>query len=389
MKPHQDLNTKLGILGGGQLGRMLIQKAIDFNIETAVLDPDPHAPCKDLATDFTQGDFKDYHTVYAWGQNLKLITIEIEHVNTAALAKLEQEGVEVYPQPTIISMVQDKASQKEFYRKHQIPTAHFQLVDSRSGLKALNRPFPYIIKTHRAGYDGKGVMKINNASDLLLAFDEPMVVEDCIDFEKEISVLAARNKNGETVFYPPVEMEFNSEANLVEFLYSPASISKSTEEQAISIARRLLDELGMVGLLAVEMFVTKAGEVLVNEIAPRPHNSGHQTIEGNVTSQYEQHLRAIFNLPLGSPAILRPSVMVNILGEKNHSGPSSYEGLNEVLAIPGTYIHLYGKKFTKPFRKMGHVTITANTMEEAKKLANQVKSLIRVISVNNEKEVLK
>ncbi len=373
-------NLRLGILGGGQLGRMLIQKAIDFNIETQVLDPDAQAPCRNIATGFTLGDFNDFQTVYDWGKEQSLITIEIEHVCTEALLKLEAEGISVFPQPAIIKMVQDKASQKIFYRDHGIPTAPFSLVDSRNELLKLNRPFPYIIKTHKAGYDGKGVMKINSVADLDRAFDEPLVVEDCIDFEREISIIIAGNSIGDTVVYPPVEMDFSPEANLVEYLYSPASCSPVIVQRAGEIAVKLMKELQMTGLLAVEMFVTRSGDLLVNEIAPRPHNSGHQTIEGNVTSQYEQHLRAIFNWPLGDPSITRPAVMVNLLGEKGYNGPAVYRGLEQVLALPGTYIHLYGKKMTKPFRKMGHVTITAATLEEAGRIAVQVKETLKVIS---------
>jgi 5-(carboxyamino)imidazole ribonucleotide synthase len=380
MKPVQTPDKKLGILGGGQLGRMLIQKAIDFNIQTSVMDPDAAAPCGSLADEFTQGDFTDFDTVYHWGKNLKLITVEIENVNASALQKLADDGVEVWPQPYIIKIVQDKGLQKLFYREHHIPSSEFVLIENRKELKALKKSFPFILKTRKAGYDGKGVMKVSGADDLEFAFDEPCVLENYINIEKEISLIVARNKDGHKVHYPPVEMEFNKEANLVEYTFSPSSLSSSISEKATNIALNIIEELKMVGLLAVEMFVTADGEVLVNEMAPRPHNSGHQTIEGNATSQYEQHLRAIFNYPLGPCDIHRPVVMVNLLGEKNHSGPARYEGLNDVLAIPGTYIHLYGKKNTKPFRKMGHVTVTASDIKEAKKIAKKVKGIIKVIS---------
>jgi 5-(carboxyamino)imidazole ribonucleotide synthase len=380
MQKAYSTDRKLGILGGGQLGRMLIQKAIDFNMQVSVLDPDDQAPCRTIAGEFLKGDFNDFDTVYRWGKNQQLITIEIEHVNTEALAKLESEGIEVYPQPSVIKMVQDKGLQKKFYHEHAIPTAGFSLVENKNELLALNKSFPFILKTRKAGYDGKGVKKINDSISLANSFDEPCVVEDLVDFSKEISVIVARNKSGEVAYYPPVEMEFNPEANLVEFLFSPAAISTDVSEMAVRIASMIIEKLNMVGLLAVEMFVTKEGKVLVNEIAPRPHNSGHQTIEGNVTSQYEQHLRAIFNLPLGNTDIVKPSVMVNLLGEKNYSGPAKYEGLNNALALPGTYIHLYGKIITKPFRKMGHVTVTANDINEAKRIAVKIRDTIKVIA---------
>jgi len=375
-----DLNKTLGILGGGQLGRMLIQKAVDFNISTSVMDPDAEASCARLADHFIQGNFKDFDTVYRWGKKLELITVEIEHVSTEALQKLEEEGVTVYPQPSILKMIQDKGLQKQFYYSHGIPTADFMLVAGKKELLDAKKKFPFVVKTRTTGYDGKGVMMIREEAALKNVFDEPCVVEDAVVFSKEISVIVARNKNGEIASYPPVEMEFNPEANLVEYLFSPASIPAEISERATAIAVRLINELGMVGLLAVEMFVTRQGEVLVNEMAPRPHNSGHQTIEGNVTSQYEQHLRAIFNLPLGKCHITRPAVMVNLLGEKNFSGPAKYQGLDEVLALPGTYIHLYGKLMTRPFRKMGHVTVTANDLDEAKRIAVKVKEKLKVIS---------
>lgn len=380
MKSKNQLDKKLGILGGGQLGRMLIQKAIDFNIFTLVLDPEPKAPCAGIADSFTKGDFGDFETVYQFGKGLDMLTIEIENVNTFALQKLADEGVEVYPQPDVIALVQDKGLQKLFYRDHGFPTANFKLVADRAVLIAEKQPMPFFLKTRKAGYDGKGVMLIKNMEDLNMAFDEACVLEECVNYSKEISVIVARNQDGEVVNYPPVEMQFNKEANLVEYLLSPASLTESVVAKATDIALGIIRELNMVGILAVEMFVNEEGEVLVNEMAPRPHNSGHQTIEGNVTSQYEQHLRAIYNLPLGSTAICKPAVMINLLGEKGYTGAARYEGLQEVLALPGTYIHLYGKRETRPFRKMGHVTVTADQMEKARHIAEKVKKTIKVIA---------
>ncbi len=375
-------NLKLGILGGGQLGRMLLQKATDFNISNAVLDPDANAPCKNLCDEFTVGDFKDFKTVYDFGKKVDLLTIEIEHVAVEALEQLEREGVKVFPQPNIIRLVQDKGSQKIFYRTNKIPTAEFHFIEKKNQLGEYTHFLPFVQKLRKGGYDGRGVQVIKTEADFEKGFDAPSILEKYIPFEKEIAVIVARNENGEVKTFPVVEMEFNPEANLVEFLFSPAHISKEIEENAEAIARKIATDSKIVGVLAVEMFVTKEGEVLVNEIAPRPHNSGHQTIESNITSQYEQHLRAILNLPLGSTEIISPSVMVNLLGEKDFSGEAKYEGLEKALAIEGVYVHLYGKKTTKPFRKMGHVTVVAKTIEEAKEKAKRVKQILKVISEN-------
>jgi 5-(carboxyamino)imidazole ribonucleotide synthase len=373
-------NLRLGILGGGQLGRMLLQKAADYNISNAVLDPDPDAPCRNLCDEFTTGDFNDYKAVYDFGKKADLLTIEIEHVNTEALEQLEKEGILVFPQPHLIRLVQDKGAQKIFYRTNKIPTAEFHLVENRQQLVEQKNFLPFVQKLRKGGYDGKGVMVIRNEQDFEKAFDAPSVLEKYIPFEKEISVIVARSSSGEVKTFPVVEMEFNREANLVEFLFAPSGISKETALEAEAIAKKIAMDSLIVGVLAVEMFVTKDGDVLVNEIAPRPHNSGHHTIEANITSQYEQHLRAILGLPLGSTALITPAVMVNLLGEKNYSGPAAYEGLEKILAIEGVYVHLYGKKITKPFRKMGHATCTGKTLKEAMEKAVRVKENLKVIS---------
>jgi len=371
---------RLGILGGGQLGRMLIQEAINLNISCSVLDPDANAPCKFLCEEFVHGDFRQEEVVYEFGKKCSLITVEIEHVNTHALLRLEAEGIPVFPQPHLLQLVQDKGLQKEFYASHQIPTAPFKLFNSKDELFQSVKIFPAMLKLRKGGYDGKGVMKLKSAEDIKSAFDGTYVLEEMIDFAMEIAVIVSRNSNGDIRHFPVVEMEFNPQANLVEFLCSPARIENEIEEKAISIARRVIDELKLVGVLAVEMFVTKQGEVMVNEIAPRPHNSGHQTIEGNITSQYAQHLRAIMNLPLGDTSIVRPAVMINLLGEAGYEGEAIYDGIEEVMSWPGVYVHLYGKKITKPFRKMGHVTTTATTLEEAIQLSRKVQTTIKVLS---------
>ncbi|CAN5405143.1 5-(carboxyamino)imidazole ribonucleotide synthase [soil metagenome] len=377
-------NFKLGILGGGQLGKMLIQEAVNLNISTAVMDPDASAPCRHLCEVFYHADFKNETAVYDFGKTVNMLTVEIEHVNTKALERLEAEGVAVYPQPQILRMVQDKGLQKEFYVSHGIPTANFKLIHNLDDLKKVQIQFPAILKMRTGGYDGKGVMKLKDASSLTVAFDTPSVLEEMVDFALEIAVIVSRNILGEIAHFPAVEMEFNPEANLVEFLCSPARISKSIEEEAIRIARTVIDKLGLVGILAVEMFVCKDGSVLVNEIAPRPHNSGHQTIEGNITSQYAQHLRSILGLPPGDTAIVRPAVMINLLGADGHQGEAHYHGIEKALALSGVYIHLYGKKITRPFRKMGHVTITADTLDEAITKARIVQSTIKVISTSSD-----
>lgn len=372
-------NFTLGVLGGGQLGRMLIQEAINLDIRVAILDPSSEAPCKNIAHEFVQGDFNNYNDVYNFGKDKDVITIEIEHVNVEALKQLEKEGKKIFPQPAILEIIKDKGLQKEFYAKHNIATSNFYMIESSNDLKTDTTKFPLVQKLRTGGYDGKGVQIINSIKELEKAFDAPSVIEELIDFEKEISVIAARNESGELSVFPVVDMEFNSEANLVEFLYSPATISKETENKAYTLAKKVANAFDFVGLLAIEMFVTKDGDVMVNEVAPRPHNSGHHTIEGNYTSQYEQHLRSILNLPLGSTEIIQPAVMLNLLGDANHSGIVKYEGIEAVLKIEGANIHIYGKKETKPFRKMGHITIIDNNLGSAKIKALRIKELIKVI----------
>ncbi|HET8829664.1 MAG TPA: 5-(carboxyamino)imidazole ribonucleotide synthase [Pelobium sp.] len=370
--------TRLGILGGGQLGRMLIQETINYNISVSILDPDADAPCKNICDYFEVGSLSDYETVYNFGKNLDLITIEIEKVNIEALEELEKQGVTVYPQPRIIRLIQDKGLQKQFFKENDIPTAGFQVFNSKEQLVEANISFPFIQKLRKDGYDGKGVKKIVNAQDLENAFDQPCLAENLVDFEKEIAVIVARNENGEMATFPMVEMDFNPEANLVEFLISPSTYSFEIQQRAEEIAKNIISGLSMVGILAVEMFLTKDHQVLVNELAPRPHNSGHQTIEGNYTSQFAQHLRAIFNLPLGDTKAIANAIMLNLLGESGHNGLAEYEGLEEILKLEGVYIHLYGKKYTKPFRKMGHVTIIDDDRQKAIEKAQLIKKTIKV-----------
>ncbi len=372
-------NNKLGILGGGQLGRMLIQSGIDFNIPFAVLDPDVHAPCATLA-EFSQGKLTDYDTVMKFGASCDIITIEIENVNTAALTALAKQGKKVYPQPEIIELIQDKRSQKLFYQENNIPTAEFYLVENAEEVKSKASFLPAVNKLGREGYDGRGVQIILNENDLSKAFDAPGLLEKLIPFEKEIAVIVACNERGEIKTFPAVEMAFHPVQNLVEYLFAPAILSEEVLKEADNIARTIIQKLNLIGILAVEMFVTPDGKVLVNEIAPRPHNSGHQTIEANSTSQYEQHLRAILNLPLGDTSLLLPSAMVNLLGEPGFEGEARYQGIDEVLKLAGVHVHLYGKRITKPFRKMGHVTVVDPNIDRLKEKANFVKHTLKVIA---------
>lgn len=380
MTYFQPNKLKIGVLGGGQLGRMMIQSAINYNLYICCLDPDGNAPCKGLANEFTKGSLTDYDTVYKFGKDKDIITIEIENVNVEALKALQKEGKKVFPQPEVIEIIKDKGLQKMFYQRNDIPSPDFFLVENKEQIEKYRDFFPFFQKLRTGGYDGKGVVKLGHPNKIDHAFEAPSVLERLVDFDKEISVIVARNESGETKCFPVVECEFNPEANLVEFLFAPANIKKSVEKEAYSIAAKVAEKLGIVGLLAVEFFLTKEGKVLVNEVAPRPHNSGHQTIEANYISQFEQHLRAILNLPLGDTSISKPSVMINLLGEKNYEGPAKYEGLLDAMKYKGVYVHLYGKVNTKPFRKMGHVTIVDDDLNLAKKKAITVKDIIKIIS---------
>ena len=363
---------------------MLLQAAIDWNLRVHVLDPDAEAPCRNLCTQFTQGSLTDYDTVYQFGQSVDVLTIEIERVNVEALEALQREGKRVFPQPSVIRVIQDKRLQKQFYRDHNLPTADFILTDNRAGVARLatENPdfFPAFHKLGRDGYDGRGVQRITSVADADKAFDAPGVLEQAVDFEKELAVIVARNSRGEVQTFPTVEMVFHPELNLVEYLFAPAEISAEIDRQAQDIARRTADAFGIVGLLAVELFLDKQGNVLINEVAPRPHNSGHHTIRANVTSQFEQHWRAILNYPLGSTTAWQPAAMVNLLGEDGHTGAAVYEGLENLLAMPGVFPFFYGKAITKPFRKMGHVTVMDDSLESLRQKVAEVKSSIRVVT---------
>lgn len=380
MKMVYDKDFKLGVLGGGQLGRMLIQQAISWDVNVYCLDPSKEAPCKEVSNGFTLGDFNDYDAVKAFGKDKDVLTIEIEHVNTKALHELEEEGVKVFPQAHIIDLVKDKGAQKEFYKQHGFPTSDFVLVEGKDEVERQYKEGGIVQKLRTGGYDGRGVQVLRSRESLSNAFEEPSLIEDLVDIDKELSVIVARNEKAEVTSFPVVDMEFNEEANLVEFLYAPASISKELEKEARDLAERLITELGMIGLLAVELFLDKEGNLLINEIAPRPHNSGHHTIEGNYNSQYAMHLRSILGMHLGSTETIKPSAMLNLLGEKGFEGPVYYEGLDEILEKEGVFVHLYGKSITKPFRKMGHVTVLGDDLNELREKIDEVKKGLKVKS---------
>ena len=380
MNHKVDLTTKLGILGGGQLGRMLIQEAVNFNIHISVLDPSVNAPCADLANNFVVGNFNDYQTVLDFGKTVDVLTIEIEHVNIEALEELERLGKKVFPRPQALRTIQDKGLQKQFYKANDIPTAPFHLIDNAEDALLFKEKGPFMQKLRKGGYDGKGVTPLRTESEFNAAFNAPSVLEEFVPFVKELAVIVARNENGELATFPLVEMEFNSEANLVEFIFSPANVNVEIENNAKKIATDIANKLEHIGLLAIELFLTEDGNLLVNEIAPRPHNSGHHTIEACFVSQYGMHLRAILNMPLGSTGLRTPAVMINLLGEKGFEGKARYENIEEVLHTEGAYIHLYGKEDTKPFRKMGHITVCNTNIEEAKDIARKFLKEVRVIS---------
>jgi 5-(carboxyamino)imidazole ribonucleotide synthase len=374
----------IGILGGGQLGKMLLTTTRQWDLTTHVMDPSPEAPARIGCNHFTQGDLMEYQDVLDFGKKVDLLTIEIENINTKALAELEKQGVKVYPQAAVLELIQNKCKQKEFYQKKGIPTAPFQVFNSKEALKdAVVRgrvSFPFVWKSAAMGYDGFGVQIIRSNQDLETVSEGGCMAEDLVAIEKEIGVIVCRSVSGETVSYPCVEMEFHPSANQVEFVLSPARISKKIEEKAREVALEVSKAYQHVGLLAVELFLTKEGEIWVNEVAPRPHNSGHYSIEASYTSQFEQHIRALLDLPLGNPENKVAGVMVNLVGAEGHQGPVYYKNMEHILAIEGVCPHIYGKKETRPFRKMGHITIVNKNLETAHQIAAQVKETIEVIS---------
>lgn len=384
MKNYFSSGFKVGILGGGQLGKMLIQAASSWDLDINVLDPTEGCPAAHLATKFIKGDFKDFDTVYEFGKQVDMLTIEIEHVNTEALLKLKSEGKTISPDPEILSIIQDKGQQKNFFKNNDLKTADYRLFYNKQSIQNDieydKLKFPFVQKACRFGYDGRGVHVVKSKYDSENLLEGESVVEKLVDIKKELSVIVARNSSGQIKSYEPFEMEFNKQANLVEHLISPARITEKQKKDAVLLAENTIKAFNLTGLLAVEMFLDKDNNILINEVAPRPHNSGHHTIETAVTSQYEQHLRAILDLPLGSTELFSSSVMVNILGEEGYSGNVIYEGIDKCMQSDGVKVHLYGKKQTKPFRKMGHVTIIDKDIDTALEKAAMLKLTLRSVA---------
>ena len=374
----------LGILGGGQLGKMLLYTTRKWDIKTRVLDPSESAPARLACDEFVMGSLTDFQTVYEFGKGLDVLTIEIEKVNVEALEKLEKEGVKVYPQPRVLKTIQNKCLQKKFYRNHNIPTASFDEFENldqvKEGIIKGELSFPFVWKSAEMGYDGYGVSIIYSNKEIEGLNDGPCLIEELVPFEKELSVIVCRRPSGETVHYPVVESEFHPTANQVEYVLCPARLSEQATNKAIEIALQTAEAYGQIGLLAVELFLTHEGEVLVNEVAPRPHNSGHFSIEASYTCQFEQHIRAVLDLPLGKTESKASAVMVNLVGKEGHTGPVVYKNIDQILAIEGVTPHIYGKKETRPFRKMGHITIIHPKIDTARKMAKQVKETLSVIS---------
>jgi 5-(carboxyamino)imidazole ribonucleotide synthase len=379
---------KLGILGGGQLGKMMLFDTRKFDIQTLVLDPSEEAPARFGCNAFYKGSLMDYDTVYQFGKMVNALTIEIENVNLDALEKLEAEGLPVFPSPKTLRLIQNKGKQKDFYVTNGIPTSpHKRFVDLNDLRNALAKDeldFPFVWKCAQFGYDGNGVKICRSALDLVKLSDVECIAEELVPFKNELAVIVSRSSNGEIKTYPVVEMEFHPEANQVEYVICPARIEDAVAVKAQEIALKVSEAFNHVGLLAVEMFQTEANEILVNEVAPRPHNSGHYSIEASYTSQFENHIRAILGLPLGNTSSKVAGIMVNLVGEEGYSGQVVYENIEKIMAIDGVTPHIYGKRETRPFRKMGHVTIVNPNMEEARKVAEVVKNTIRVISAKSE-----
>lgn len=368
---------KIGILGGGQLGRMFIQNALNYDDEFLVLDPQKDCSCAHISH-FTQGSFNDFDDVLDFGQDKDVISIEIEHVNVDALFELEKQGKKVIPSAEIIKTIQQKILQKEFYKKHQIPSPDFEIFDGSSD--EIKIEFPFVQKLNTGGYDGKGVQIIRNAEDLKNLWVQDSVLENLVEIDKELSIIIAKNENGETKTFPVTEMVADEKLNLLDFNICPADISSTIQSQIDDIAEKFIKAANSAGLFAIELFLDRNGKVWVNETAPRLHNSGHQTQEGNANSQFEQFYRVLKNVPLADTDAIGFSGMLNLVGEENYSGKVNYKGLENVLKLPKTYVHLYGKKETKPGRKMGHINVLADSREELLEKLNHIKTLVKVIS---------
>ncbi|MBG6131111.1 5-(carboxyamino)imidazole ribonucleotide synthase [Aquimarina sp. EL_43] len=377
-------NFKLGILGGGQLGKMMLYDTRKYDIQTYVLDPSQDAPCKIACDHFQQGNLMDYETVYNFGKKVDILTFEIETVNLEALVQLEKEGKKVYPSSKTLEKIQNKGEQKLFYEENKIPTAEFTRFSNKAhlteGITNNRIKLPFVWKSTQGGYDGKGVSIIRSGADLAKIPDTECIAEHLVDFKNELAVIVVRNPSGEIKTYPVVEMEFHPEANQVEYVICPARIDSKIAQKAVKIAEKVSKAFEHVGVLAVEMFQTQEDEILVNEVAPRPHNSGHYSIEASYTNQFEQHIRAILDLPLGATESKVGGIMVNLVGQEGYTGDVIYKNIEEIMKMKGVTPHIYGKKQTRPYRKMGHVTIVHENIDEARKIAEKVKNTIQVIS---------
>lgn len=369
---------KVGILGGGQLGRMLLQAAANYTVETFVLENDDECPAAHLCNSFTKGDIKNFDDVYNFGKNCDAVTIEIESVNTDALQKLQDEGVKVFPNPSTLSTIKNKILQKQFYTSINVPSPEFIITQNISDVKSSAHLLPAVHKVATGGYDGRGVIILKDETHISTAFDIPAVLEKMVQIKKEIAITAAINHKGETALYPPVEMIFNKDFNLLQYQLCPATLHQKTLWKAEAIALTVAKNFNSAGLFAVEMFVDIDDNVWVNETAPRVHNSGHHTIEANYCSQFDMLWRIILNYPLGNTNVILPSAMINLVGEENFSGKVIYEGLEEILKIDNVFVHLYGKKETRPGRKMGHVTVISNSMQDLTYKANLIRNMLKV-----------
>ena len=377
-------NFKLGILGGGQLGKMLLYDAKRYDLHTKVMDSNNQAPCAKIADEFILGDITNYQDVINFGNKVDIITVEIEKINTEALLHLEKKGKKVYPSAKTLKIIQNKSDQKDFYKNNNLPTSRFKnysnLYELKENFKEDNFQFPFVWKSSKFGYDGKGVKIIKNQEDLDFSYNEQCLVEEIVLIEKELSVIVSRNVKGNVKCFPIVEMEFNEKSNLVEYVMCPANISSDFRKKAVEIAVKTAEKFNMVGLLAVELFLTKQGDILINEVAPRPHNSGHHTIECCMTSQFDQHLRSILDLPLGETELIIPGIMVNLVGENMIEGDVIYQNINDIFDIPGVFVHIYGKKKSRLNRKMGHITIVNEDIDKAIEIGKKIKKKIKVIS---------
>ena len=369
---------KAGILGGGQLGRMLLQAAANYTVETFVLENDPHCPAAHLCHNFILGDITSFDDVYAFGKKVDVLTIEIENVNIEALEKLEAEGVKVIPKPSAIKIIKNKIKQKGFYQVNEIPTSDFVVTHTKESLPHHHAFLPAVHKLGEGGYDGKGVQIIRTKEDFEKGFDAPSVLEKMVAIDKELAMIVAIAQDGTATLYPPAEMVFDPVLNLLDYQISPAILPEKVSWKAEAIALKLVKAFNSPGLFAVELFVTKDQEVFVNETAPRVHNSGHHSIEANYSSQYDMLWRIMLNYPLGNPDAILPSAIVNILGAEGHSGEAVYTNLAEVLSMDNVFVHLYGKTQTKPGRKMGHVTIMHTDYQDLRYKANKIKHTLKV-----------